>query len=333
MNADEDFETKIIVKVNMPEVLRKELARKTWQRERVALGTATDPYQPGEGRYRITRGCLEALRDGATPVSIVTKSTLVWRDRDVLVDLAQLPGTRVNFTITTLDANLSRLVEPGTPPPAQRLQVMRHLTEAGIPCGVYLAPVLPGLTDSEEAIAAVAEAARAHGATSFWGGVLRLAPLVKEHYFGFVGEAFPEMLHRYQRAYPRSDAPRDYRDRLDERIARAKERYGFAVDNGEVRTPEAAVANTAPRAPARVVPANSRLPFLAYEPQCAFVNPRTVLVLATGIDKSSTQVYVHCTPNADGSNPERGWRADADGPRAQALDLLAFCCVSARGFS
>jgi DNA repair photolyase len=227
MNADEDFETKIVVKVNMPELLCKELARKSWQRERVALGTATDPYQPCEGRYRVTRGCLEALRDGATPVSIVTKSTLVVRDRDVLVDVAHLPGTRVNFTITTLNAELSRLVEPGTPPPAQRLKVMRQLTEAGIPCGVYLAPVLPGLTDSEEAIAAVAGAAREHGATAFWGGVLRLAPLVKEHYFDFVGHAFPDLLSRYQRAYPGSDAPRDYRDRLDERIIRVRERFGF----------------------------------------------------------------------------------------------------------
>ena len=241
MNADEDFETKIIVKVNMPEVLRKELARKTWQRERVALGTATDPYQPCEGRYRVTRGCLEALRDGATPVSIVTKSTLVLRDRDVLIDLAQLPGTRVNFTITTLDASLSRLIEPGTPPPTQRLKVMRQLTEAGIPCGVYLAPVLPGLTDSEAAIAAVAEAARgAHGATAHWGGVLRLAPLVKEHYFDFVGNAFPELLSRYQRAYPRSDAPREYRDRLDERITSVRQRFGFAEDTTKKRTIESA---------------------------------------------------------------------------------------------
>jgi len=237
MNADEDFETKIVVKTNMPEVLRKELRKSSWSRERVALGTATDPYQPCEGRYRITRGCLEVLRDGATPVSIVTKSTLVLRDRDVLVDLAHLLGTRVNFTITTLEANLSRLVEPGTPPPAQRLKVMRQLTEAGIPCGVYLAPVLPGLTDSEEAIAAVAEAARDHGATAFWAGVLRLAPLVKEHYFGFVEQSFPDLLRRYRRAYPGIDAPRDYRDRLDERIARVRERYGFVEDAGKSPAP------------------------------------------------------------------------------------------------
>jgi DNA repair photolyase len=231
MNADDDFETKIIVKTNMPEVLRKELRKPSWQRERVALGTATDPYQPCEGRYRITRSCLEALRDGATPVSVVTKSSLVLRDRELLIELARLPGTRVNFTITTLNASLSRLVEPGTPPPAQRLAVMRRLAGAGVPCGVYLAPVLPGLTDSEEAIATVAEATRDNGATAFWGGVLRLAPLVKEHYFDIVGQTFPDLLSRYQRAYPGSDASREYRDRLDERIARVRERFGFAEDD------------------------------------------------------------------------------------------------------
>ncbi len=231
MNADEDFESRIIVKTNMPEVLRRELRKPSWTGERVALGTATDPYQPCEGRYRLTRGLLAALCDYATPVSVVTKSTLVLRDRDLLAELAELPGTRVNFTITTLDAALWRLVEPGTPPPAQRLAVMRRLVDAGVPCGVYLAPVLPGLSDAEDAIAAVAAAAREHGATAFWAGPLRLAPLVKEHYLAFVGERFPALLPRYERAYPGADAPRRYQALLDERIARVRERYGFAQDD------------------------------------------------------------------------------------------------------
>jgi DNA repair photolyase len=245
-NADEDFETRIAVKINMPTVLRQELRKPSWHRERVAVGTATDPYQPAEGRYGITRGCLEALRDSLTPVSIVTKATLVLRDRDFLVDLAQVAGTRVNFTITSLDPTLSRLVEPGTPPPAQRLAVMRRLVDAGIPCGVYLAPVLPGLTDAEEAIAAVAEAAREHGATSFWAGTLRLAPLVKEHYFTFVENTYPDLLPRYQRAYPHSDAPREYRARLDERIARARDRFGFGSENDKTSAIDPSPLNTAP---------------------------------------------------------------------------------------
>ncbi|HET7601893.1 MAG TPA: radical SAM protein, partial [Gemmatimonadales bacterium] len=146
MNADDDFSTRIQVKSNMPEVLRQELRRPSWQRERVALGTATDAYQPCEGRYRLTRRLLAALRDYQTPVSVVTKSTLILRDLDLLVELARLPGTRVNVSITALDPALWKRLEPGTPPPQRRLEVMRRLAAAGVPCGVFMAPVLPGLT-------------------------------------------------------------------------------------------------------------------------------------------------------------------------------------------
>src|SRR5215213_6829939 len=152
MNADEDFETKIVVKANMPEVLRQELRKPSWVGEQVAIGTATDAYQPCEGRYRLTRRCLEALRDYDTPVSIVTKSTLILRDLDLLAELAQGPGATVYFTITTLDDALWRVIEPGTPPPRKRLKVMRQLSDAGIPTGVFLAPILPGITDSAESI-------------------------------------------------------------------------------------------------------------------------------------------------------------------------------------
>src|SRR5215212_5126770 len=141
MNAGEDFATKIVVKANMPAVLRQELGKPSWTRERVAIGTATDAYQPCEGRYRLTRRCLEALRDFGTPVSIVTKSTLILRDRELLAELAQGPGATVYFTITTLDPDLWRMIEPGTPPPHKRLQVMRRLSDVGIPCGVFLAPI------------------------------------------------------------------------------------------------------------------------------------------------------------------------------------------------
>src|SRR5215210_623836 len=135
LNADEDFETKIVVKTNMPEVLRQELRRRAWTGERVAIGTATDAYQPCEGRYRLTHRCLEALRDFDTPVSVVTKSTLILRDLDLLAELAQGPGATVYFTITTLHPHLWRVIEPGTPPPLKRLEVLWRLSEAGIPCG------------------------------------------------------------------------------------------------------------------------------------------------------------------------------------------------------
>jgi DNA repair photolyase len=227
LNAGEEFSTRIVVKPNMAQVLRRELGRPSWARERVALGTATDAYQPCEGRFRITRGILEALLDFRTPVSVVTKSTLVWRDRDLLAALAELPGTRVQFTITTLDPGLWQQLEPGTPPPAKRLEIMRRLTDAGVPCAVYIAPVLPGLTDSEASLSAIAAAARDHGATALWAGPLRLAPLVKEHFFEFLGETVPDLLPRYERAYPHANAPRDYRAVLDARIDRILDRYGF----------------------------------------------------------------------------------------------------------
>jgi DNA repair photolyase len=251
LNAGEDFTTRIVVKTNMPEVLRHELRKPSWTRERVAIGTATDAYQPCEGRYRLTRRCLEALRDGHTPVSIVTKSTLILRDLDLLSELARDGGATVNFTITTLDPTLRRLIEPGTPPPAQRLMVMRRLADAGVPCSVYLAPILPGLTDAEDAIASVVAAAREHGATAFWAAPLRLAPLVKEHYLGFVAQTFPELLSRYGRAYPGTEAPREYRARLEERINRIREQYGFADVSKTRNQADARPAPHSPRANGR----------------------------------------------------------------------------------
>jgi DNA repair photolyase len=230
MNADEDFETKIIVKANMPEVLRQELGRRSWTRDRVAIGTAIDTYQPCEGRYRLTRQCLEALRDYDTPVSIVTKSTLILRDLDILTQFADGPGAAVYFTITTLDPKLWRLIEPGTPPPLRRLEVLRRLSEAGVSTGVFLAPILPGISDSIESIDAVAAAAKAHGATSFGSAVLRLAPLVKEHYLGFVAGTFPDLLPRYERAYAGTNIASDYQAAIERRLGRIRERHGFSED-------------------------------------------------------------------------------------------------------
>jgi DNA repair photolyase len=230
MNADEDFETKIVVKTNMPEVLRQELGKRSWTREQVAIGTATDAYQPCEGRYRLTRRCLEILLDYQTPVSIVTKSTLILRDLDLLAALAQGPGATVFFTITTLDPDLRRLIEPGTPPPLKRLEVLRRLSEAEIPTGVFLAPILPGITDSAESIEAVAAAAKDHGAVSFGSAVLRLAPDVKVHYFGFIESSFPDLLPRYERAYAGTNIASDYQAAIERRLTRIREQHGFVED-------------------------------------------------------------------------------------------------------
>ncbi|HYO29264.1 MAG TPA: radical SAM protein [Thermomicrobiales bacterium] len=238
MNAGSDFSSRIVVKTNFAEVLRSELSRPSWRRERVAIGTATDAYQPCEGRYRITRGVLEALVAFRTPATVVTKSTLVLRDADLLAELARVAGATVSFTVTTLDRDVWRAVEPGTPPPAQRLAVMQRLVDAGVPCGVFLAPILPGITDSATSIDAVAAAAKTHGASSFGASVLRLAPLVREHYLGFVAASYPELLPRYERAFAGTNARPDYLAAIERRIARIRERHSFADDAMRRRHPQ-----------------------------------------------------------------------------------------------
>ena len=259
LNADEDFATRIVVKTNMPELLRQELRRRSWTRERVAIGTATDAYQPCEGRYQLTRRCLEALRDADTPVSIVTKSTLILRDLDLIAELARGPGATVYFTITTLDPDLWRLIEPGTPPPLMRLEVMRRLSNRGVPCGVFLAPVLPGITDTVASIEAVAAAAKAHGAASFGSAVLRLAPGVKEHYLAFVSETFPNLLPRYERTYAGTNIASDYQIAIERRLARVRARQGFAGDAMQSRKVEVA-ASMRTAEPESVAPGQLALP-------------------------------------------------------------------------
>ncbi|MDR7421256.1 MAG: radical SAM protein [Armatimonadota bacterium] len=222
-----DWSSRIYVKVNAPEVLRRELARPSWTREQVAIGTATDPYQPAEGAYRITRRVLEALRDHKTPASIVTKSTMILRDRDVLAQLARGPGMSVYFSFTTVNETLAREIEPDVPPPARRLEVMRALAEGGVPVGVLLAPVLPGLTDDEDHLAAVVEAARDHGAGSLGTMLLHLGPVVRDAYFQYLEHKHPDLLPEYERLYRGKYAPRAYQRRVQEVVAALKRRLGF----------------------------------------------------------------------------------------------------------
>jgi DNA repair photolyase len=238
LNADDDFESTIFVKKNLPEVLRRELAKPAMAGERISIGTATDPYQPIEGKYGLTRRSLEAMLDYRHPVSIVTKSTLVQRDLDLLVEIARVTEVVVFFTITTVDVGIWRAVEPGTPPPEKRFQALKRLRDAGVPASVFMAPVLPGITDSLESIEAVAHAAKVHGAVSFGASPLRLAPLVKEHYFEFIRANHPELLGKYERSYPKSDAPKIYLDGLNERIDRALESSGFGRNSMSKRAEE-----------------------------------------------------------------------------------------------
>lgn len=227
LNADEDFEREIFAKMNIAEALDRDLTRPSWKRESVAIGTATDAYQPIEHHLKLTRACLETFVRRRSPATVVTKSRLVSRDADLWLELSRVADARIYMTITTLDETIWRTVEPGTPSPKVRLKTLRQLSELGIPTGVLMAPVLPGITDSEESIMGIAEAVADAGATTFAAIPLRLDPLVKEHYFGWVAEAYPELLRRYEKSYPLRNAPTAYQDRIDAISGLARDTFGL----------------------------------------------------------------------------------------------------------
>jgi len=182
LGIGDDFSGIIFAKTNVAEVLAVELSRRSWRREQVAIGTATDPYQPAEGMYRLTRGCLEVLSRFRTPASIVTKGTLLLRDLDVLVQLSERAGLTVCHSVPTVDEEIWRRTEPGTPPPHQRLRAMQRLREQRIRAGVLMAPLLPGLSARPEIVERTARAAAEHGACFLGANVLHLGPGVREHY-------------------------------------------------------------------------------------------------------------------------------------------------------
>jgi DNA repair photolyase len=196
-----DFEQKIVVKINAVERLRAELASAKWLGEHIAMGTNTDPYQAAEGKYHLTQGIIRALTDAANPFSILTKSTLVLRDLPLLVAAAARTEVRLDLSVGTLDRDVWKLTEPGTPPPERRLDAVRRLNDAGISCGVLVAPVLPGLSDRDDQIRAVVEASFNAGATSVAASPLHLRPGVKEHYFGWLAEVRPDLLPRHERLF------------------------------------------------------------------------------------------------------------------------------------
>jgi len=201
--ADDRYGTSIRVKTNVAEVLRRELARPSWKREQVTIGAATDPYQPAEGRYRLTRACLEALAEAGNPFSIITRGPMIVRDLDVLADAARRANVSVTFSIPTLDEDVWRKTEPSTAHPRQRLRAVSMLVEAGIKAGVGMAPILPGISDRPEQLREVIKAARAAGATGIWANLLFLRPGTREHFLEHLGQDWPELLPHYQRLYRR----------------------------------------------------------------------------------------------------------------------------------
>ena len=240
MDAGNDFNRHIVVKQRAADVLRRELRRPGWRRELIMLGTAVDPWQPVEAKHRITRSLLRVLRDCANPLGALTKSVLVTRDTDYLSELAQVASVHVNFTVCTLDDRVWKLAEPGTPHPRRRLEALETLVRAGIPAGVMLAPLMPGLNDSRESIETVVRAAAEHGARSVTPVVLNLRPGSKDWFMGWLPEAFPHLVDGYARLYPGSNAyvPPAYEADVRRRVEDALARWGFDVrpfDSGPPR--------------------------------------------------------------------------------------------------
>ncbi len=214
LGIGEDFERKLVVKINAVERLRAELAAKRWAGHHIAMGTNTDPYQRCEGKYHLTQGVVRVLSEHRNPFSILTKSTLVLRDIDLLADAAKRTDVSVNLSIGTLDEEVWRLTEPGTPAPARRVDAVRRLNAAGISCGVLIGPVLPGLSDGPDQLRDVVEACVEAGAASITAIALHLRPGVRDHYLGWLGRARPDLVATYEAKYRRAYLPTAEQDAL-----------------------------------------------------------------------------------------------------------------------
>lgn len=245
-DSGNDFDRELVVKTNVAEVLRRELFRRSWTRDAVALGTNTDPYQRAEGRYALIPGIIAALADSGTPFSILTKGTLLRRDLPLIVDAGTRVGVSVAVSLAMLDPDLHRSVEPGTPTPAARLELISAIAEAGLGCHVMVAPVLPYLTDSESHLDALLSRIAAAGATGVTVFGLHLRGATRGWFLAWLGSAYPELLPRYRELYGRGAylGP-EYRERLRTRVAPLVARYGLGGSGHRpdtVRTAPAAVA-------------------------------------------------------------------------------------------
>jgi DNA repair photolyase len=226
----DEFSSLIFVKTNFPDVLRRELDKPTWTREQVALGTATDPYQPIEGHYKLTRRTLEALIAGRTPVGIVTKGPMIVRDTDLLADLSRVAGCTVCISVPTVDEDAWRTLEPGTAHPLQRLRAVRTLRAAGIKAGVLMMPVVPGFTTQPSKLEATIKAIAEHDAAFVGANVMYLKGGTRDHFMGFLAHAFPHLVNGYNRLYAGAYARAGYVTEVRAMIDMFKRRYGMTAD-------------------------------------------------------------------------------------------------------
>ena len=226
LNASDDFSSLILVKQNLPEVLRRELSRSTWARETVAVGTATDPYQPIEGHYRITRRSLEALVDSGTPFSVVTKGPMIVRDADVLARAAQSSGCTVYMSVPSVLDTVWASLEPGTAHPRQRLRAVRQLMDEGVDASVFMMPLVPGLSTSRTSIESTLLAIAETGVTFSGSGVARFDPGAREHFFAFLAREHPSLIEGYERLYRGVNAPTSYAKAVKKIVTDALTRIG-----------------------------------------------------------------------------------------------------------
>ncbi len=241
-----DFDTKIVVKVNSVERARAELAPLRWGHRHVALGTNTDPYQKAEGKYHLTQGLIGVFAEHRVPFSILTKSTLILRDARRLAAATKIVRVQANLSVATLDQTVWKASEPGTPPPAKRIEAVARLNSAGVPCGVLMGPILPMLSDSDEQIRATVKAAVGAGATNVVGLLLHLRPGVRDHYFEWLAQAFPHLVEPYERRYgSRAYLPHVEQKELSTKIARFVE---------EARAPRRARSGRPGSAPVSAIP-------------------------------------------------------------------------------
>jgi DNA repair photolyase len=228
LGPDDEFSSLIFVKVNFADVLRRELDRTSWTREQVAVGTATDVYQPIEGHYKLTRRTLEALLAARNPVGIVTKGPMIVRDVDLLVELSKVARVTVCMSVPTVDEEAWRALEPGTAHPMQRLRAMKVLRDAGVNAGVLMAPVVPGFTTQTAKLEATIKAVAEHGAAFMGANLMYLKGGTKDHFLGFLRAEFPQMVDAYDRLYAGAYASPDYAGAVRALIEMLQEKHDVA---------------------------------------------------------------------------------------------------------
>jgi DNA repair photolyase len=276
LDSGRDFDTKIVVKVNAPELLRAKLASPRWPGEHIAMGTNVDCYQRAEGRYELMRGIIGALRDAANPFSILTKGTLILRDLDLLLAAAEVTDVGLNVSAAFVDKELWRAIEPGTPAPERRLAACATLNDAGLRCGVLMGPIVPYLSDSPAQLEAAVRQAAAAGAPHVMPIVLHLRPGAREWFLRWLGEAHPALVPRYAELYGRGAyARKDYQARIGAQVRELAERFGVgrsrpAAARGGAPAPGGEQARGGAPAPG----AGRGLPRPAGAPRTAAVTPR-----------------------------------------------------------